>query len=78
MKTKVFIYAVLAVSIVAGCARETYENPVEMADIIGVFIDNRDLFHCNMWVTLDQGFSINITEHNATQIIKYLFERFPY
>ena len=32
-----------------------YQNPIEIADIIGAFIDN-----------------------NANQIIKYLYERFPY
>ena len=55
-----------------------YENPVEMAEIIGAFIDNNDKFKINMWVSIDKGFYINVTEHNANQIIKYLYERFPY
>ena len=55
-----------------------YQNPVEMADIIGVFIDNSDNFKINMWASIDQGFWVNITNKNANQIIKYLFERFPY
>ena len=54
-----------------------YENPIELADIIGVFIDNNDKFKINMWVTIDEGFSINITQNNANSIIKYLYERFP-
>ena len=57
---------------------KTYSNPIEMAEIIGTFIDNNDKFHINMWVSIDEGFSINVTDNNANQIIKYLYERFPY
>ena len=53
-------------------------NPVDMAEIIGVFIDNKDKYKINMWISIDEGFFINVTEGNANQIIKYLFERFPY
>ena len=56
----------------------TFENPVESADIIGTFIDNNDKFRINMWVSLDEGFFINITDHNADKIIRYLYERYPY
>lgn len=55
-----------------------YQNPVEMAEIIGVFADNKDDFKINMWVSIDEGISINITNRNANSIIKYLYERFPY
>lgn len=55
-----------------------YTNPIEMADIIGVFIDNNDKFQINMWICLDEGFLLNVTEHNADKIIRYLFERYPY
>lgn len=55
-----------------------YSNPVEMAEIIGAFIDNNDKFQINMWVSIDKGFSINVTDNNANQIIKYIYERFPY
>lgn len=55
-----------------------YTNPIEMAEIIGAFIDNNDKFSINMWVSIDEGFSINVTDNNANQIIKYLYERFPY
>ena len=30
-----------------------YENPVEMADLIGIYIENNDKYHFNMWVSLD-------------------------
>ena len=55
-----------------------YDNPVEVADIIGSFIDNNDKFNINMWVSLDQGVFINVTDNNVDDIIKYLYERFPY
>lgn len=55
-----------------------FDNPVEIADIIGVFIDNNDKYSINMWVSLDNGFFLNITDNNVNQIIKYLFERYPY
>ena len=57
---------------------KVYSNPIEMADMIGVYIDNNDNFRINMWVSIDEGFSINVNNNNANQIIKYLFERFPY
>lgn len=55
-----------------------YENPVEISDIIGVFIENNDKYKINMWVSLDKDILFNVTEHNADDIIKYLYERYPY
>ena len=55
-----------------------YDNPIEIADIIGVFIDNNDKFKINMWICIDEGFFINVNNGNANDIIKYLYERFPY
>lgn len=55
-----------------------YKNPIESADIIGVFTDNRDRFQINMWVSLDENFFINVTDLNSDKIIRYLFERYPY
>ncbi len=57
---------------------KVFENPVEMADIIGAFIDNKDLYKINMWVSLDRGAFINVTENNADKLIRYLYERYPY
>lgn len=58
--------------------KKEFENPIEIADIIGVFIENNEKFKINMWISLDSGLFLNVTEHNADQIIRYLFERYPY
>lgn len=55
-----------------------YKNPIEMADIIGSFIDNMEDYKINMWISMDQDVLINVTENNADEIIRYLYERFPY
>lgn len=55
-----------------------YENSIEIADIIGAFIDNNDKFNINMWVSLDEDAFLNVTDDNADNIIRYLYERFPY
>ena len=49
-----------------------------MAEIIGVFIDNHEDYHINMWVCLDENAFINITSDNADSVIRYLYERYPY
>lgn len=54
-----------------------YDNPIEIASIIGAFIDNNDKFDINMWISLDRGIFINVTEENADKIIRYLYERYP-
>ncbi len=58
--------------------KKEFKNGSEIADIIGVFIDNNYKFKINMWICLDKNFLINVTEYNADQIIRYLFERYPY
>ena len=57
---------------------KSYENPVEISDIIGTFIENNDKFKINMWVSFDKNVFINVTENNADKIIRYIYERFPY
>lgn len=58
--------------------QKTFENPVEMAEIIGVFIDNIDDYKINMWICLDEDILINVTKNNVDELIRYLYERFPY
>ena len=55
-----------------------YKNPIEMAELIVTFADNIDEFDIKMWVSLDKDIFINISDKNANNIIKYLFERYPY
>lgn len=55
-----------------------YDNPIEITELIGVFIDNFDDFDIKMWISLDKDIFIKISEKNANDIIKYLFERYPY
>lgn len=57
---------------------KTYKNPIEIAEIIGTFIDNNDKYEIAMWVSLDPGLYINVTDHNVDDLIKYIYERFPY
>ncbi len=57
--------------------KKSYDNPIEMASIIGIFIDNKDKFKINMWISLDEGVFINVTTTNADNIIRYLYERYP-
>ncbi len=58
--------------------QKKYNNPVEIADIIGVYIENIDNFKIAMWVSLDSGVFIKVTSDNADELIRYLYERFPY
>lgn len=55
-----------------------YENSIEIADIIGAFIDNNDKYKINMWISLDEGAFVNVSNDNADSIIRYLYERYPY
>lgn len=55
-----------------------FQNPIHSIELIGTFIDNNDKFNINMWVSLDEGFFINVTDYNADKIIRYLYERYPY
>lgn len=55
-----------------------FRNPLEIADILGALIENNDKFNINMWVSIDEGLFINVTDYNADEIIRYLYERFPW
>ena len=41
-------------------------------------MDNKDDFKINMWVSLDKDVLINVSENNVDELIRYLYERFPY
>lgn len=57
---------------------KNYDNPVEIAEIIGIYIDNSDNFSITMWISLDKHIYVHVNELNANELIKYIYERFPY
>lgn len=56
----------------------SFENPIEIADMVGIFIENNDRYKINMWISFDKDVYINVTDYNADNIIRYIYERFPY
>lgn len=58
--------------------KHDYNNPIEITEIIGTFADNFDDFKIIMWISLDKGVYIHVTEDNADKLIRYLYERYPY
>ena len=55
-----------------------YANPIELAEIVGTFADNCEDYTLSMWICLDKDVFLHVTQENANDIIKYLYERFPY
>ena len=55
-----------------------FDTPIDMIDIISCFIDNKENFDINLWVSLDEGVLILVNEDNLNSLIKYIYERFPY
>lgn len=56
---------------------KAYRNPVEMTDLIGVFIDNRENFKISLWVCLDHDVYIRVSDNNADKLIRYIYQRYP-
>lgn len=54
-----------------------YSNPIDMIEIISTFIDNKDKFQMNIWISLDENIYICVTDQNINQLIKYIYERYP-
>lgn len=55
-----------------------FSNPIEIAELIGVYIDNFEDYELSFWFSLDDGIIVKVDKTNANEIIKYLYERFPY
>ena len=55
----------------------SYDNPIDMIELMSCFVDNKDKFKINIWISLDNGVFINVTDDNLDDIIKYIYERFP-
>lgn len=58
--------------------KKDFSNPIEITEIIAAFIDNINTFNFVMWISLDQNIFIKVSPKNSNEIIKYLFERYPY
>ena len=58
--------------------KKKYANPLELAEIIGTFIDNMEDYNIKMWISLDKDIFISVSPNNADNIIRYLYERYPY
>ena len=55
----------------------TFDNPIEMVDLISVIIDNNDKYNISAWINLYEDIFIKISNSNLDDIIKYLYERYP-
>lgn len=55
-----------------------YNSPFELIDIISCYIDNKEKFEITIWISLDKHVFIYITENNINDLIKYIYERYPY
>ena len=58
--------------------QKDYPNPIEIVDIIGAYIENIEDYNLTMWISIDSGVFIKVTMENADELIRYLYERFPY
>ena len=58
--------------------QKQFSNPIEISEFIGTFIDSFSNFEISMWISLDEDVYINISNSNSNDVIKYLFERYPY
>ena len=58
--------------------QKEFPNPVEITEFIAAFADNSHSFDLVMWISLDEDVFIKISPSKSNNIIKYLFERYPY
>lgn len=56
----------------------SFQNPIEICDIISAVIDNNEKFNIYAWINLDENLYLQVTPSNIDNIIKYLYERYPY
>lgn len=57
--------------------KNEFENPFEIVDLIGIFIDNKEKINANMWISLDKDLFICVNDNNSNKLIKYIYERYP-
>lgn len=58
--------------------KKEFDNPIQIAELIGVFIDNKEKINANLWISLDKDVFICVNDNNSNNLIKYIYERFPY
>ena len=58
--------------------KREFKNPIEISEIVGAYVDNIEKYDISMLISLDDNMYINITQNNADDVIKYLYERYPY
>ena len=58
--------------------QKEYDNPVDMIDMISCFIYNNNKFKMTLWISLDKDVYICVTDNNLDNLIKYIYERYPY
>ena len=58
--------------------RKEFINPIEISELIAAYVDNIEKYNIRMFISLDNNMYIDITQNNANEIIKYLYERYPY
>lgn len=56
----------------------SFENPIEMIDLLSAIIDNNDKYDISAWINLDEDLFLKVTNSNLNEIVKYLYERYPY
>ena len=58
--------------------KKEFDNPTEIVELIGIFVDNKEKINANMWISLDKDIYICVNDNNSNNLIKYIYERFPY
>lgn len=58
--------------------KKEFENPIDIVDFIGTFVDNKEKINANLWISLDKDIFICVNDNNSNKLIKYIYERFPY
>ena len=49
-----------------------FGSPFDLIDIITCYIDNKEKFEINIWISLDKNVFICINENNINDLIKYI------
>ena len=49
-----------------------------MIDLLSAVVDNNDKYNIHAWINLDEDIFLRVTNSNLNEIVKYLYERYPY